>query len=347
MPRVPRDTGDTLFCRIGGLTRLKEDLLTECFAATLQSDTTAANAYWRQITKNAPQLRSLRGSITITTQHSSKDRTARIDMRIIRQKKVLNIEHKLYAPEGHQQLPRYLSLPKIDAGFVAFVSADFRKVVKDVVDNPRYLRPSSRQSHFVWADLYPLVEASAKRGSAFGAATLTLMKSIDLAPVHPIIGDVRDPHYDLALLALLALWQPLIASLKATGWSVNSSFGHNRKSEIWIEAGPSNYLDVVRLDPFSSPTGLVVRLKADSRRKREAMLARLGRYRSSIPNGATLGMVPLKLAPTAYGYDWAIDVKVAWDPLLERSSMKNSALTKQKLRRYVERLMHAAARDAV
>lgn len=344
MPRVARDTGDTLFCRIGGLTRLQEDLLTECFAATLQRDTKAANAYWRQITRNTPQLRNLRGSITITTQHSSKDRTARIDMRVIRQNRVLNIEHKLYAPEGHQQLPRYLSLPKVDAGFVAFVSADFRKVAQDVVDCPRYLRPSSRRSHFVWAELYPLVEASAKRGSAFGAATLTLMKSMDLAPVHPVIGDVRDPKHDLALLAL---WQPLIVSLKASGWSVNSSFGHNRKSEIWIEAGPSKYLDIVRLDPFSSPTGLVVRLKADSRRKRDAMSARLERNRSSVPNGTTLDVLSLKLAPTANGYDWAIDVKVAWNPLLGRSSKKSPSLTKQKLRGYVESLVRAVARDAV
>lgn len=35
MARVARDSNDTLLCRIGGFTRLQEDLLTECFAATL------------------------------------------------------------------------------------------------------------------------------------------------------------------------------------------------------------------------------------------------------------------------------------------------------------------------
>lgn len=33
-------------------------------------------------------------------------------MRVVRQKRVLNIEHKLYAPQGHRQLPRYLGLPR-------------------------------------------------------------------------------------------------------------------------------------------------------------------------------------------------------------------------------------------
>lgn len=341
---IARDSSDTLFCRIGGLTRLQEDLLTECFAAALQSDSKAANEYWRHLAKNSRELRKARGSIAVTTQHSSKDRTARIDMRVTRNGKVINVEHKLYAPEGLQQLPRYLKLPKVDSGFVAFVSADFRKVAPDVIANRRYLRPSSRQNHFVWADVYPIVEQSAKRNSAFGAATLTLMKAMDLAPVHPIIGDVRDPKNDLDLRRL---WDPLIHSLRKTGWTVNSSFGHNRKSEIWIEGRVSETLDVVRLDPFSSPTSLVVRLKTNSRHKRDKMRVRFDRHRKSVPCGSMIGVLPVRLASTAQGYDWAIDVKVGWSSLLARSSTSNVSLTRRTLRRYVEAVMLAAARDAI
>lgn len=344
MARTTRDSCETLFCRLAGFTRQQEDLLTECFAATLQSDPIAANEYWRQMTRNAPRLRSRRGSIHVTTQHSSKDRSARIDMRVTRQRRVLNVEHKLQAPEGHDQLPRYLTLPKVDSGFVAFVSADFRKVAKDVIKNTRYVRPSSRQDHFVWADLYSLVQRSANRGSQFGAATIALMKLLDLAPVHRIIGDVRDPKNDLALRDL---WGPLIESLKRKGWRVQSGFGRNRKSEIWIEFGPSRTLKVVRLDPFSSPTSLVVRLKTESQAKRDQMLRRFNSNLGSIPARSAIGPLPLRLAPSSQGYDWAIDVKVGWSPLLARSSARNRQLTERTLRRFVEAVMDASVPDAV
>jgi hypothetical protein len=262
-------------------------------------------------------------------------------MRVSRHGQVLNVEHKLFAPQGLQQLPRYLGLPKVDAGFVAFVSADFRTVSAKVVTNARYVRPSSRQDHFVWADLYSLIEKSAKR-TPFAAATLTLMKSMDLAPVHPIIGDVREPKNDLRLREL---WNPLVQALRKSDWTVNSSFGKDRKSELWIEDGPSQSLDVVRLDPFSSPTSLVVRLKASSKRHRDQMLLRLEKNVSSIPGGSSLGAVPLRLTPQRFA--WAIDVKVGWLPLLRRCSKNNVALTQKTLRRYVQAVMLAAACDAV
>lgn len=324
---------------------MREDLLTECFAASLQADSIAAGEYWRLMMRNTAGPKGARGQVRVTTQHSSADRSARIDMRVVRQGHVLGVEHKLSAPEGAKQLRRYLSLPKTYARFIAFVSSDFRTVAPKVLANKRYLRPSSRQSHFVWADLFPLVERSAERGSAFAAATLALMHQLDLAPVHPIIGDVRDPKNDLRLRKY---WGPLVRSLGKRGWeSVLSSFGRDRKSEMWIEAGPSAYLDVVRLDPFSSPTALIVRLKADSRVKRDHMFKRLEKHRSRIPGGSTLGMLPLRLPRSAGGFDWAIDVKIGWAVLLRRCTRTNTLLTERTLQRYVLSLMHAAARDAV
>lgn len=345
MPTLARDSHATLFCRIAGITRMKEDLLTECFAATLQSDPTAAAEYWRCMTRNSSELKNVRGEIRVTTQHSSADRTARIDMRVVRQNHVLGVEHKLYAPEGAQQLPRYLKLPKTDAQWIAFVSADFRTVSQDVLSNNRYVQPSSRQNHFLWADLHPLVRRSADRGFQFAVATLALMHQMDLAPAHPIIGDVRDPKADLRLRQL---WEPLVSTLRKSGWDeVNSSFGHNKKSEMWIEDGPSAYLSVIRLDPFTSPTSLVVRLKADSRTKRDYMLKRLEKRRPDIPCGSTLGLLPLRLPQSSGGFDWAIDVKVGWAPLLKRCSRGNVSLTTRTLKRYVLAVMHASVRDAV
>jgi hypothetical protein len=344
MPKTSRDSCDTLFCRIAGFTRMQEDLLTECFAATLQSDSTAASEYWRLMTRHAPKLKRARGAIHVTTQHTV-GRSARIDMRVVRQGHALGVEHKLYAPEGARQLPRYLGLPKTDARFIAFVSADFRTVGQDVLDSGRYVQPSSRQSHFLWADLYPVVARSAARGSPFAAATVALMNKLDLAPVHPIIGDVRDPQKDIHLRKL---WIPLQRSLGKSGYDyVKSSIGHNRKSEMWIEDGPSAHLDVVRLDPFSSPTSLVVRLKADSRTKRDYMLKRLLKSRAGIPCGHTLGILPHRLPQSSNGFDWAIDVKVGWTVLLKRCNRTNTSLIESTLKRFVLRLMSSAARDAV
>ncbi len=324
---------------------MTEDLLTECFAATLQADQVAAREYWRVMARGTSRLAEAEGNIRVTTQHSAADRTARIDMLVVREGNRLGVEHKLYAPEGAEQLPRYVSLPKTDAGFIAFVSADFRKVSPEVLKSRRYVRPPSRQTHFVWADLFPIVRRSAARGSAFAAATLALMQELDLAPVHPIIGDVRDPKNDLRLREY---WTPLTKSLTKGGWeSVISSFGHNKKSEMWIELGPSAYLDVVRLDPFSSPTSLVVRLKANTRGKREHMIERLEANRAAIPCGATLGFLPIRLPPSKGGFDWAIDVKVGWEPLLKRCTRSNTALVERTLQRYVLSLMQAATRDAI
>src|SRR5450759_3172245 len=322
---LKRDSCDSIFCRIASLTRMKEDLLTECFAATLQADPTAAKEYWRLITRNAPRLQRLRGEIRITTQHSAGERSARIDMRVTRAGRAIGVEHKLYAPEGMQQLPRYLALPKTDARHIAFVSADYRTVARDVINNRRYLQPSSRQHHFVWADFHPVVAKSAARGSTLAAATVALMDSMDLAPVHRIIGDVRVPSNDLKLLSL---WQPLIKKLRKDDWIVNSSFGRNHKSEIWIEAGPSKHLDVVRLDPFSSPSSLVVRLKANSKRKRDYLQAQLLRHLKEVPCGTTLGILPFRVPPTSGGFDWVLEVKVAWLPLLKRCARSNVPLTK-------------------
>jgi hypothetical protein len=346
MPDKIRDSAEKLFVRVRSLVGTsKENLLTECFASVLQADARAASEYWRRVTRGRPDLFGLKGNVRVATQQSFAARSARIDMIVQRAGRTVGVEHKIGSPEGNSQLKRYVSLPRAEAAAIAFVSQDYRVVAADVLRVRRYLRPSGRQPHFVWSQFYPLVETSAHRGSVLAAATLRLMEDFGLRPFHPLIGDVRQAASD----ARLRKWyEPLVRSLRKRGWEyVRSSIRDTRKSEFWIEVGPSDTLDVVRLDPFSEPTSLLVVLKADSKRKRDAMLERLTRARRSWPRTMS-EPVAERRPPTTNGYDWAINVRIAWEPLL-RGLSKSSADERapKAIRRSILTLMKAAAPDAV
>ncbi|MFZ0324259.1 MAG: hypothetical protein WAN48_09035, partial [Actinomycetes bacterium] len=72
--------------------------------------------------------------------------------------KAIAFEHKIDAPETPgpesekpDQLKRYLALEGIDG--VAYVRASWKPPGKEVMEDPKYVRPPDRQ-HFVWHDLY-------------------------------------------------------------------------------------------------------------------------------------------------------------------------------------------------
>jgi hypothetical protein len=112
----------------------------------------------------------------------------------------------------------------------------------------------------------------------------------------------------------------------------------DRQSELYIDEGPSSVLLQVWLDPFSNPGSLRVRLKTDSRAKREIILDRLERNREAIPFGRYVGW---QRADPAYPqqYPHMVELRISWRVLLARCTRRSIPAA---LRRFVIGLMTVA-----
>jgi hypothetical protein len=320
-------SADALLARLIKLTTRKEDFITECFAAVLQADGRAASEYWRIVSHTlspATQKASLR---EIHTQCRLGEGSCRCDMVIVGGRERIAVEHKLTAPQGKGQLGKYLSLPRKEVTRVMLVSADYQTVSSEVLRERRYVKPPTGQSHFLWADFYPLLQKSEARGVAVASATRGLFDRLGLQPAHPLIGELRtrDTERRVRLDAQLhSAWQPLLTSLEKRWSYVDSSIREDRRSEIYVEEGKGELLRVVWLDPFSSPGSLRIRLKTSSRAKRALLLDRLERDRSKILHGRSIAVsVPGGLVYDQR-YPYIVELRIPWRALLgtsTRSSM--------------------------
>lgn len=258
-----------LLARLIKLTTRKEDFITECFAAVLQADRQARVEYWRLLSAALSKGAQSTKISLIKTQCRMGNGTARCDLVLRAGKELVAVEHKLGAAQGRDQLIRYLALPKAEASRVALVTSDYQTVHKKVIASARYLRPSSGQDHFLWADFYPILRRSEARGNEVATATRGLFDQLGLQPPHPLVGELssRDREKRMRLDArLYAAWSPLLTSLRKRWESVGSSFRKDRRSELYIEGGQSSELLLVWLDPFSNPGSLRIRLKRISDR---------------------------------------------------------------------------------
>ncbi len=131
---------DALFARLIGLTRRREDFLTECVAAVLQADRRAATDYWRVLSAQLPSSKLPRVVSSVRTQCRMGGGTARCDLVIEAGRVRLAVEHKIDAIQGRDQLSRYLALPRNEVTHVALVGADYQKVPAPVLKEPRFLQ---------------------------------------------------------------------------------------------------------------------------------------------------------------------------------------------------------------
>jgi hypothetical protein len=338
------------------LTRRREDFITECFAAVLRADSRARREYWRLLLHGvACNAVTRRASPSIETQQSSKNGSARFDLVVASGRVRVAVEHKLTAAQGPNQLTRYMRLPRREVTHVALVAADYQGIAANVRRHRRYICPSSNKNHFLWADFYPLVARSARRGSSVARDTRHLMDDLGLQPAHPLIGDLRtrDPGIQAKRdKQLYRAWGPLRKALSRR-WTAESSLRRvttpTRWSEIYIVDGPKGEdLRVVWIDPFSNPGSLRIRLKSDRRAKRDAMLMRLERRRAKIPYGDYVDFAPVRLGTSAHGTHWAIEARIPWRVLL-RGCNGNGGRKRmpQVLKRFVLGLMRAAASHGI
>lgn len=231
------------------------------------------------------------------------------------------VEHKLDARQGLGQLAKYLGLPSKHVTHLAFVAADQHSIPRSVREHKRYLNPKSGQAHYFWADFWPLMKMAEQRNVLFVPELLELLTTLGLQATHSLIGNLRHPDPDRARFfdgRLSRAWTPLRISLRRRGWrKIEPSFRkQTRTSELYLWDGPSTVLREVWLDPFSSPSALLVRLKSDSIDKRDRMHGRLESRRPKYYLGMALG-IQTESRPSGW-YPYAVDVRVPWSLLLDR-----------------------------
>lgn len=330
---------DALLCNLIRLSNQKEDFLTEVFANLLQTDARLSRAFVKRLLPN----RKSDAPVTIVTQHSLRAWKSRPDMLVTTGGLRIAVEHKLDAPEGSGQLSKYLTLPRRQVSRVALISADYRRLAPEILKHPRYVRPADGQSHFLWTDIWPLIQLACRLQVAGAHAARRLFSELGIQPAHRLVPNLNDPDPKRALQndrALSKLWQPTRRALEQRGMECVSSIRTTRSSEVYVYPPDSSPIGVVWLNPFASPSTLLVRLRMADRKTRDLLLSRLESRRHLIPVGPLLSMVPGKRK--AHSDRWAVDVRVPWHLLL--ASCKNRIAMSRALKRLVLRIIDAAAR---
>jgi hypothetical protein len=165
----------------------------------------------------------------------------------------LGVEHKLWSPEGQDQLHRYCGL---GLHGVAFITGYQARIADEVLSDSVYRRPPSGRPHFLWADFYRIVEKHA-RGTTAATLTRLLLELFDhlgFNPPHPAIGDLlnKDNRHNFA-----KLWGPTRIALAHRGWR---RITRGSIAELWVDEGRSDRVARAWIDPTWVPGVLRIRL---------------------------------------------------------------------------------------
>ena len=204
-----------------------EDHLTAFFVAALLLDPDFRRAYEHFVLLpysqragwDEPQIEAVDIQVQLPGGHGSPDMAL-----TLKGGRRVACEHKLEAMETHAfledesedpvpQLARYLRAPDVDA--LVFVRATLKPPDKEVLDHPKYVRPTERQ-HFLWRDFYdPLVSS----GHPFTAWLREGFEALGFTPPHPLIGDLSSPP-DRENFS--KLWYRTRQYAHELGWNTNS-----------------------------------------------------------------------------------------------------------------------------
>lgn len=276
-----------LFWETRTLTQSREDHLTCFVAAALEVDDVFRAAYARLVLGgladggSTPEITSVHTQVQFQAQRGVPDMMLQLrdDRRVL-------VEHKIDAPETQQvaadgrtvkQLERYLALPGI-AGLAYFRSMPVT-MAPDVLEHDLYLRPpSGGHSHFLWRDLYPLLELGSH------AVTEWLHAGFDrlgFTPPVPHIGElwpgdteeVRENQKNFG-----KLWLKTRARLERE-WQVRQD---QRGCELYLRSEGTGPVPRVYVSPIAQG-GSLLRLRIDTdrdalprvRRRVEDAVARL------------------------------------------------------------------------
>jgi hypothetical protein len=241
------------FVTLWRFTDSKEDLFTECLAAALREDPAFTREYCVSIFGDAvADIKLLEADISIATQKNYPG--CCLDMVLSLNGKVeVGMEHKLWSPEGKDQLDRYCAL---GLHSVAFITGHAAEIRDKVLANPVYRRPSNGRAHFLWSDFYDVVQKHARKPNA---ATLTrslleLFDHLGFNPPHPQIGDLLDKENRRNFAKL---WTPTKIALANRGWR---QIMPGSIAELYVDEGRSARVARAWIDPTWVPGVLRVRL---------------------------------------------------------------------------------------
>jgi len=247
-----------LFVRVMKLSSAKEDVFTECLAATLADEPELASSFLGRLEAGRAGSATVEPrAVEVETQKTYPG--CCVDMVITSNGRTVGVENKLWSPEGDQQLARYLRL-----GFdgLAFVTGDHTPVTGEVLRDARYLKPINGRAHFLWADFHDLVERFARRprSSPLTRALLALFAHLGFEPAHAEIGDLIHPDRTIQTRNrenFAKLWEATRAGLAGRGWK---SVGRGSIAELYVRDGSARRTSWAWIDPTWARGMLRVRL---------------------------------------------------------------------------------------
>lgn len=249
--------------------REKEDVFTECLAATLREDSDLARRFALTLCgEDVDEVNVRTAAIDVATQcffPSNADTPGCcVDMVLTLGGALkVGIEHKLFAQEGRgpegvrDQLSNYLRLGLGRIAYIRAQEADVADHVRD--DSQRYLKPAHRQ-HFLWSDFYSDVERCAGRRDPLTTALRELFRHYGFEPPKPEIGDLKHPDKAIAdanRRNFAKLWGVTRSELSKMGWRHISP---GSIAELYVDDGPSTQIKKVWIDPTWARGLLRVRL---------------------------------------------------------------------------------------
>jgi hypothetical protein len=248
----------------------KEDVFTECFAESLRQDEKLTERFLAVLLKGNRLGISVAPIVEVQTQVPYPGSIPDIIL-VAESGNGIMIENKMDAPEGKDQLKRYLSLHDLTA--LAFITRNSRKgmVEKDVIGDARYLRPEGRE-HFLWSDFHDAVEKRSKESGAspMVSSFLYLLQGLGQRPDRAQSRRWQDEDPEEERLRKWFL-QPTLDALKKKGWRVNFD---QKGREIYARESPWPKMKRIYLNTWSSPGEFQIRVDFSESQEIEPMLKR-------------------------------------------------------------------------
>jgi hypothetical protein len=246
----------------------KEDIFTECLAESLRQDKKLTERFLGVLIKGNRLGLSVTPIVEVQTQVSYPGSIPDIVLVAENGSRIM-IENKMDAPEGKDQLKRYLSLHDLTA--LAFITRNSRNglVEKDLIGDVRYLHPEARD-HFLWSDFHDAVEGRSKEDGAspMVAPFLYLLQGLGQRPDR---AQSRRWQSDTPEEERLRKWflEPTLDALKKKGWRVNFD---QKGREIYAKQSPWPRMKRIYLNTWSSPGEFQLRLDFPESQEMEPLL---------------------------------------------------------------------------
>ena len=246
----------------------KEDIFTECLAESLRQDKKLTERFLGVLIKGNRLGLSVTPIVEVQTQVSYPGSIPDIVLVAENGNRIM-IENKMDAPEGKDQLKRYLSLHDLTA--LAFITRNSRNglVEKDLIGDVRYLHPEARD-HFLWSDFHDAVEGRSKEDGASPMVVpfLYLLQGLGQRPDRAQSRRWQSDTPEEERLRKLFL-EPTMDALKKKGWRVNFD---QKGREIYAKKSPWPRMKRIYLNTWSSPGEFQIRFDFSESQEMEPLL---------------------------------------------------------------------------